>query len=160
MKADSTSTPLGAVRKGRGLPFRITLLLWLVLIITALSATRTYAAIAWRGSLSSYVSTSTTTYIAVSGALWTVVWLLVLWSFWQRARYTRTILLVASALYAAWFWVDRLVIQAGPRPNSPFALVATLLLLGYTAAIVLDSRNQPYFRKETYERKPERPPAA
>lgn len=148
------------MRQRRRFPSRITLLLWLVLIITASSAIRAYAGIAWRSALLAYVPANIVTYIAVSGAFWTGVWLVVFWCFWRAVHYTRQIVVGSAVLYAAWMWIDRLLVQAGPAPNWPFALVATILLLGYTFAIVLDPRNKDFFRKETYERKPERPPTS
>ena len=66
-------------------------------------------------------------------------------------------ILVGAGAYAAWGWADRLFVQVSQRPNWQFALAGTAVLLAYVAVVVLDPRNQSYFRKESYERTPKRP---
>lgn len=137
------------------LPLRITLLLWLVLIITALNAVRLITAIFWGRTLQPYISLPGVYYVAISGGVWTLAGLLVLGSFWRRARYTHLVFLAGAVCYTSWLWADRLLLQSAPSANWPFMLAGTIVLLGYTAAVVLDPRNRAYFRKESYERKPE-----
>lgn len=131
------------------------MLLWLVLIITALNLVRVLTAVAWRHTLETYVPGAVVTYVAISGAAWVLVGLFVLSYFWRGGRSTRTVLLIAAGSYAIWIWVDRLFMQPHLLGNWLFELLATALLIGYTAVVVIDPHNQTYFRKETYERKPE-----
>ncbi len=142
------------------LPLRITLLMALVLIVTVLSAVRLLTAIAWQKTLETYYPAGLVLYTALSGAFWTVVGLGVLWAFRRRARYLRVILLGAAAAYAAWGWADRVFIQSSLRSNWPFDLLVTIVLLSFAAWVTLDRRNQSYFRRETYERKPKDPTSA
>ncbi len=137
-------------------PLRITLLLWLVLIITALNAVRLATALAWQKTLSSYLAFPSVAYVAITGGVWVAVGIFLLWSFLRRSPGTRTAFLAGAGGYAAWAWADRIFIQAGPQSNWLFALLATIVLLGFTAIVVLDRHNQSYFRKETYERQPEK----
>ena len=139
----------------RRLPFRITLLLALVLIVTVLSAVRLLTALAWRQTLESYVPAGLVVYTAISGAVWTLSGLGALWVFHRRLRYARLILLGACTAYAAWAWADRLLVQSSPRSDWAFDLLLTILLLAFAAAVLLDPRNQSYFRKGSHERKPE-----
>ncbi len=139
------------------LPLRITLLLWLVLIITAWNIVRLVSGIAWRETLEIYAPHPGVLYVALTGAIWTLVGLFTLWSFWRGERWTRSLIVTAAALYSAWIWVDRLFFQAKTQANWPFTLLLTVLLLVYTAAVVLDPRNRIYFRKETYERESKKP---
>lgn len=141
----------------RTLPFRITLLLALVLIVTVLNGVRLLTAILWRGALSSYEPAGRLLYAGVSGAVWMAAGVFVWWCFARRVRYTRYIIVGAALAYAAWAWVDRFFVQSGPHLSWPFKLIVTLVLLAFVAAVALDPRNQLYFRKETYERKPEHP---
>ena len=136
------------------------MLLGLVLIITILSTVRLFTALAWRSVLGTYLPTELVFYVAFSGAIWTIVGSFVLFSFWRRARYTKPILLAAAGLYAAWGWADRLLVQRGEHTNWAFALIGTVILLAFVAVVLLDPRNQPYFRKERYDRKPENPASA
>jgi hypothetical protein len=139
------------------LPFRITLLLVLVLSITTLSAVRLFTAIAWRSTLASYVPASLVVYIGLSGAIWTLAGLFLLRSFWRGARHARLAFLVGAAAYATWAWADRLFVQVGPRANWGFALAATVVLLAFVAVVVLNPRTQIYFGRESHEPTPEKP---
>jgi hypothetical protein len=136
-------------------PLRITLLLGLVLITTVLNLARLLTAFAWRNTLEAYLSPLAVLYIGLTGAFWTLLGIFVLWSYRHGGPYTRLIFLASAGLYAAWYWVDRLFVQAAPLPNGLFALLVTILLLGFTGFVVLDPRNLPYFRRETHERKRE-----
>src|SRR5512133_452396 len=132
--------------RGR-LPFRITLLLALVLIMTALSAVRMVTALAWRSTLDLYTAPALVVYAAVSGAIWTLAGLFLLWSIRRRGQHTRAIFLGLAGAYAAWAWIDRLFIQTELRASWPFDLLLTLILLAFVATTVLDPRNRLYFQK-------------
>lgn len=129
-------------------PRRVTLLMWLVLGFTAWNALRLAASIAWRDTLDLYASRPGPLYIGATGAVWAVAGLFLLWGFWRGRRWTRPALLIASGLYAAWAWADRLFVQALVRANWPFALLATMVLLAFVAAVVLDPHNQAYFERD------------
>ncbi len=142
------------------LPFRITLLMAVVLIVTVLSAVRLLTAIAWQKTLETYVPSALVLYTAITGAFWTLAGLGLFWAFLRRVRYLRAILLVLVAAYAAWGWLDRIFIQSNLRNNWPFDLLVTIVLLAFAAWVILDPRNQSYFRRERYERQPENPTSA
>lgn len=142
------------------LPFRITLLLGLVLIVTVLSAVRLLTAIAWQKTLDSYVPVGLVLYTALSGAFWTLAGLGVLWAFVRRVRHLRAVLLGSAVAYAAWAWADRIFVQTSLRNNWPFDLLVTIVLLAFAAVVILDRRSQSHFRRESYERKPENPTSA
>ncbi len=134
------------------LPFRITLLLILVLITTVLSAVRFFTAIAWDRTLQNYMPSALDAYVAITGAIWTLAGGFVLWSILRGARYSRLALVVVAAAYAAWAWIDRLLIQPGAHPNWRFDLLVTVVLLVYTGAVTLDRRNRIFFTRESYDR--------
>jgi hypothetical protein len=58
----------------------------------------------------------------------------------------------AAALYSAWVWADRMVVQAQVGSNWRFALAVNIVLLGFTALVTLDPHNRVYFGKEAHER--------
>ena len=128
-------------------PVRITLLVWLVLIFTAWNGVRLATGLMWRDTLATYVAYPGPLYISLTGAIWTVAGLFWLWSFWRAAIWTRVVLIGAAGLYAAWFWVDRLLVQAQMRANWPFDLLITIILLAYIAFVVFDPYNENYFEK-------------
>ena len=57
------------------------------------------------------------------------------------------VLLIAGFGYPVWDWADKLFVQAQIRANWPFDLLMTILLLGFTSAVVLDPHYQIYFEK-------------
>jgi hypothetical protein len=129
------------------LPIRITLLLWLVLIITAWNTVRFATSIGWHDTLETYAPWPGPLYIGITGAVWAVAGLFLFMSFVRRARWTRIAFLIAGSIYSIWVWVDKLFVQAQLRANWPFDLLATLVLVGFTTAVVLDPHNQIYFLK-------------
>jgi hypothetical protein len=125
----------------------ITLLLWLVLIITAWNFVRLVTSITWRDTLETYAPRPGPLYIGITGAVWTILGLFLLWSFIQGARWTRLVLLISGFVYSVWVWVDKLFVQTQLRPNWPFNLVTTIILFGFVIVVVLDPHNQIYFMK-------------
>jgi hypothetical protein len=141
-------------------PPSVTLLVWLVLSFTVWHATRLATSLAWHDVLETYAARPGTLYIGLTGALWLCVGTFLLWSIGRRAPWTRRALLAGAVLYAAWVWMDRLLVQAQARANWPFALLLTVLLLAYVTAVVLHPKNQTYFERETHERESKNRPTA
>ena len=109
-------------------PFSVTILLWLVLSLTAWSGLRLYSAIRWWNALHEFASPPGPWYIAVSAAVWLIISIALLWSMWQAKAWARYTLLGAGAGLAVWYWGDRLLLQT-PGANWLFALLTTILLL-------------------------------
>jgi hypothetical protein len=136
----------------RKLPIPVTLLLCLVLYITGWQVIRFSTSIAWRETLKTYELYPGPIYIGISGAFWALTGLFLLWSMWRGKRWIRTAFILASSLYAAWVWADRLFVQAQMRANWPFDLLLTIVMFVFTMIVLLDPRNKIYFERETYER--------
>jgi hypothetical protein len=136
----------------RRLPWSTTLALCLVLICTCDNLVRLWTGIAWRTLLQEYAPHPGALYVAFTGALFSVVGLLILWAFWRRLWWTPRALLLGTWLYAAWFWADRLLLQSQEQANWPFVLVVTLILLSFLTTVSVDPRNPGYFGKEEYGR--------
>jgi len=134
------------------LPFRIILLLGFVFCETGWQAIRFVTSIIWSVTLQTYEPYPGPIYIGITGTFWTFTGLFLLWSMWRGKRWTRVAFIVASSLYAAWVWADRLFVQTQMRANWPFDLVLTIAWLVFTIIVVLDPRNKIYFERETYER--------
>ena len=129
------------------LPLRITLLLWLVLIITAWNIVRLATSIAWHDTLETYAPWPGPFYIGLTGAIWALTGTVLFWGFARGTGWSRIAFLVTSFVYVVWFWMDRLFIQPQLRANWPFDLLITIILLGFTTAVILDQRNHIYFLK-------------
>jgi hypothetical protein len=134
------------------LPIRIILLLGLVFCITGWQAIRFLTSLTWSVTLETYEPYPGPIYIGITGTFWTFTGLFLLWSMARGKRWTRMAFVLASSLYAAWVWADRLFVQNRMRANWPFDLVLTIVWLVFTIMVVLDPRNKIYFERETYER--------
>ncbi|MCX6059430.1 MAG: hypothetical protein NTW69_14920 [Chloroflexi bacterium] len=131
-------------------PFRVTLMLWLVLSLTAWNALRAWTSLAWRGVLDEFSSLPSSTVTAVSGMIWMMIGILLAWGLWQRKFWASKLLLGASAGYSVWYWSERLIWQS-PHPNWPFAVIVNLVLFGFILFTV------KLLLREAYEQKNETP---
>jgi hypothetical protein len=127
-------------------PFSVTILLWLVLSLTAWSGLRLVTAILWWGTLREFTTSPGPAYIAVSGAVWLLTGIGLFWGMWRAKAWIRTALLGTGAGFAIWYWCDRLLLQA-PRANWPFSLAATILLLILLSVCVFLPRTKTFFTK-------------
>jgi hypothetical protein len=127
-------------------PFRATLLLWLVLLLTIWNALRAWTAFSWRNVLTEF--SGGPLYIGVSGLIWLGIGIWLLLSLWRQEAYARILLLASATSYSVWVWIERLFLQV-PRENWPFALVVNIVLLSF----VLFASN--FWKREAHERKPE-----
>ena len=132
------------------LPFRVTLLLWLVLFITAWNGLRLWTALAWQKVLTEFSAQPATWITALSGCIWMVTGVLIIWGIWQNKAWTVKILVGAAAGYSAWYWSERLIFQE-PRPNWPFAVLLNVVLLIF---IFFATKT---LTREAHERKPKNP---
>jgi UPF0716 family protein affecting phage T7 exclusion len=127
-------------------PFSVTILLWLVLSLTAWSGLRLYSAIKWWSTLSEFASPPGPLYIAVSGGIWLVASILLLWGLWQTKAWVRFALLGAGAAFMVWYWCDRFIFQMSSG-NWPFALLVSILLLIVLSVCVFVPGTRTFFSK-------------
>jgi hypothetical protein len=127
-------------------PFRVTILLSLVLLLTIWNALRAWTAFSWRNVLTEF--SGGPLYIGVSGLIWLGIGIWLLLSLWRQAPFARILLITSAASYSVWVWIERLFFQV-PRENWPFALVTNLVVLSF----VLFASN--YWKREAHERKSE-----
>src|SRR5512143_1822720 len=105
-----------------GAPFRVTVFMWLVLILTAWNALRLWTAVAWRARFAEFAPSPGPIYIGLSGTVWVMTGLFVVWSLWQQKPWTRGLIVAGAAAYTVWYWLDRLLLQK-ERTNWAFSLV-------------------------------------
>jgi hypothetical protein len=133
-------------------PFSVTILTWMVLSLAGWNAVRLGAAIAQWKTLKEIAPQPGPLYIAVSGGVWFIVGMVLLWGRVRRKAWTGKAILLAAAGYGSWYWIDRLWLQA-PRANWPFALGVTAVLLIIVALAVLNRFTASYFsQREDHER--------
>ncbi|MCC7118821.1 MAG: hypothetical protein IT310_09875 [Anaerolineales bacterium] len=129
-------------------PFRVTLLLWSVLIFIAWNLLRVWTALSWRGVLSKFQLSPSLWVIAVSGLFWALCGIFLLYGIWREKAWARKLLIGSVAGYTVWFWCERFLYQM-PRPNWLFTVILNLI------AILLIRLTINSLQREAYEREPE-----
>jgi hypothetical protein len=130
-------------------PFRVTLLLWLVLIVSAWNGLRLSTALLWHNVLNEF-STQPVFIIIASSVIWMFTGIILIWSIWQEKAWAAKLLLGASAGYTVWYWSERFIWQ-NPHPNWLFVVIVNLGLLAF---ILFTSK---LLAREAHERKDENP---
>lgn len=134
------------------LPLRITLVLWLVLIISIWNLFRIWGGLEFQEGIQKYAAWPGPTYVIATGALWVVCGAAILAAFWRREQWADKALALGALAYVAWLWLDRLAVQPRLPSNWAFSLLANSLLLVITTAVALDRRNRHYLGREAHER--------
>jgi hypothetical protein len=94
-------------------------------------------------------------YIAISGLVWGLVWLVLFWGLWRGRAWVRRGMQAAAPLYALYVWLDRILpaLRYQPLPDAlpsswPFLLVLTVLLLAYALLAMIVPENRAYLSKK------------
>jgi hypothetical protein len=134
-------------------PFRVTILVIMVLTIAVIHLIRLVQAIHQWGFLSTWPGVSPL-YIALTGFIWAVVGLPLAWGLWcgkPRALRASQIIIPAFLLYA---WIDRIFI-ANPMVTMQrdsswyFAAWATLVFLAFFLWIIFSTKTTAFFRRDS-----------
>ncbi|NOY98764.1 MAG: hypothetical protein GXP40_06120 [Chloroflexi bacterium] len=137
-------------------PFSVTLLALGVLSLTTLNGVRFGAALIDWKLLDSIMPRPGPLYIAATGLIWTLGGLTVYTGLWLGRKWSRPAALIASVLYAAYYWFDRLTFRSSvPSANQPFALAATIVCLLFVITALSLPGSRKFFRqREQHDRQP------
>jgi hypothetical protein len=126
-------------------PFSVTLLAVGVLMLTVINLARLIRAAELRVFLAELLPISPL-YFILTGLLWTLVGVVLLWGLWRRRPWTPRLTLLTFLAYSFYFWFDRLFLAASARMvNWPFALAINLLLLAWLLWLFSRPRNREFF---------------
>ena len=132
-------------------PFGVTLLLWLVLSLSAWGAVRLFAAFRWWNVLNEFGARLSPLYLSLTGAGWIVVGGLLLWSLFSGKSWARLAIPVSIFLWVLEYWVERMFFES-PRANFFFALIASIILLIVTFVSAFNQKTRTFFmRSEEHE---------
>jgi phosphoglycerol transferase MdoB-like AlkP superfamily enzyme len=92
-------------------------------------------------------------YIAITGGLWPVAGLFLVWGLWQGKAWGWVAALVGTVGYTGWYWFDRLVLQQ-PHANWPFVLIVNIIFLLILLPILFSSKTRRFFKRDANDRKP------
>jgi hypothetical protein len=132
-------------------PFGVTLLLWLVLSLTAWGAVQLFAALRWWDVLNEFGARLSPLYLSITGAGWVVAGAALLWGLFSGKPWTRWAIPVSIFLRLMEYWIERTFFES-PRENLLFALMASILLLTITFVSAMNRKTRKFFIKsEEYE---------
>lgn len=132
-------------------PFSVTLLLWLVLILSAWGVVRLLATLRWWDVLNEFGASLSPLYLAISGAGWALAGIVLLWGLFTGKPWTRLAIPLSIFLWLLGYWIERLVFEA-PRANLPFAFIASVLLFVLTLVSALSRKTKKFLiRSEEHE---------
>jgi hypothetical protein len=124
-------------------PFGVTLLLWMVLCLSAWGLLRFFAALNWRDILSQYHASLSPLYLSITGAVWAVAGAVLLWSIWAGKRWSHRAIPVTIALWLLQYWIERIFFQS-PRANLPFMIALSMLLLLVTLVCTFNRKTKNF----------------
>ena len=132
-------------------PFGVTLLLWLVLSLSAWGALRLLSTLRWWDVLKEFGARLSPLYLSITGAGWVLVGAVLLWSIFSGKPWTRLAIPLSIFLWLMEYWIERIFFES-PRANLFFALIASVLLLAVTLASAFNHKTEKFFiRSEEYE---------
>lgn len=127
-------------------PFRVTLLLGLVLILTAWNAIKFWTVIDWLHVLNEFSARSISVISAISSVIWMAAGIILFWGIWQKKAWAANLLLGTSAGYTVWYWSERLIWQAA-HPNWLFAVIVNLVLIIFILFTIKSLTREAHERK-------------
>jgi hypothetical protein len=132
-------------------PFGVTLLLWLVLSLSAWGAVRLIAALRFWTLLSEFEARLNPWYLSLTGVGWMIVGTVLLWGLFSGKLWTSRAILVSIVLWIIQYWIERVFFEA-PRANVFFALIVTALLFIVTLISAFNRKTKEFFiRSEEHE---------
>ncbi|HEY3475740.1 MAG TPA: hypothetical protein VGK56_14110 [Anaerolineales bacterium] len=132
-------------------PFGVTLLLWLVLSLSAWGLVRLLAALRWWNVLYEFEASLSPPILFITGALWLIVGGVLLWGLFSGRLWTYLAIPISIAVWLIEYWIERLFFGS-PRANLPFALIASLLLFIVTLISAFNRSTKEFLiRSEEHE---------
>jgi hypothetical protein len=132
-------------------PFGVTLLLWLVLSLSAWGLVRLLAALRWWDVLNEFGARLSPLYLSITGVGWVVVGGVLLWGLFSGKRWMPLAILASIFLWFMEYWTERIFFES-PRANLFFSLIASILLLIVAVVSTLNRQTRKFFiRSEEHE---------
>ena len=132
-------------------PFGVTLLLWLVLSLSAWGLVRLLAALRWWNVLYEFEARLSPLVLSITGVIWLIVGGVLLWGLFSGRLWMYLAIPIAIAVWLIEYWIERLFFES-PRANFPFALIASLLLFIVTLISAFNRSTKEFFiRSEEHE---------
>ena len=135
-------------------PFGVTLLLWLVLSLSAWNAIRLVAAVRWWNVLREFDSSLSPVYLSITGAGWVVAGGVLLSGILSRKSWARPAIITSIVLWLLEYWMERFFQSS--RANLLFALTCSVVVLVIAWIAANHESTKSFFsRSEAHEQSDE-----
>jgi hypothetical protein len=124
-------------------PLGVTLLLWLVLSLSAWGLLRLIAALRWWDVLNEFGARLSPLYLSLTGAAWMVAGAVLLWGLFGGRLWTRLVIPAAILFWLIEYWIERIFFES-PRANLSFALIASILLFIVTLTSAFNRKTKDF----------------
>ena len=140
-------------------PFGVTLLLWMVLILSAWGATRFIAALSAWDVLIEFENSLSPLYLSITGAGWGVAGGVLISGILQRKKWAPLSVLSSISVWLIEYWIERLVFQS-PRANLPFSMTISVIVITITWILAIIPSTKSFFSKSEEHEQPNEEPNA
>ena len=138
-------------------PFGVTLLLWMVLSLSAWGAVRFAASLRWWDVLSEFESSLNPGYLSITGAGWVVAGGVLIMGMLSRRKWSYPAIPIFVILWLSMRWVERIFFQS-ERANLPFAVILSVIFLAVTVVCALHRSTKHFLtRSEEHEQHNQNP---
>ena len=134
-------------------PFGVTVLLWLVLSLSAWGTLRLFGALRWWDVLYEFEARLGPLYLSITGAGWALAGGILLWSMFSAKSWALAAIPISVFIWLMEYWMERLVFES-PRAGLPFALISSLFLLIVTLVSALTRNSRNFFTKSEEHEQP------
>src|SRR5688572_20306581 len=132
-------------------PLGVTLLLWLVLSLSAWGVVRLLGALRWWDVLNEFGARLNPLYLSITAVGWIVAGAALLLGLFRGKSWIRLAIPVCIGLWIVEYWVERIFFES-PRANFLFALMLSILLFTVTVVSALNRKTKIFLvRSEEHE---------
>ena len=135
-------------------PFGVTLLVWMVLFLSAWGAVRAAAALTWWEVLVQYDAHLSPVYLSITGAGWVLAGIVLLWSVWAGKPWTHRAIPLSVFLWLVQYWMERLFFQA-PRANLAFMIAVSVAVLASMLIATFNRKTRNFLLKSEAHEQPD-----
>ena len=135
-------------------PFSVTLLLWLVLSLSAWGLLRLSGALRWWDVLYQNDARLGPLYLALTGAAWLLGGVVLIWSLFWIKRWAYVAVPIAVLVWLLEYWVERIFFE-GPRSNLSFAIAASAAIFALTCISAFHRKTKIYLTKSEEHEQPD-----
>ena len=134
-------------------PFSVTLLLWMVLILSAWGFTRLAAALQTWDLLTEFEAGLSPLYLSITGAAWGVAGCVLLYSIWRGKPWVRFASITSTLIWLIEYWLERTLFQA-TRGNLFFAIGSSIFIIVIVWALSRQLGTKSFFIKSEEHEQP------